>query len=180
MKEFVKNISYIILIVLFLILSINISYNYGKLKGFEIYEEITKQNSTEETYNHTLTSVIFDTVYQDNYIPYYDIDTLYLTDTITDTITDTLILKDTVYLPNQVSIKDTTFSDTLNSQIINNQLYIKLSGFQTSIDTLCLNTSITSITKKQKWYNRIVPSAGIGISTNGKLGVFMGIGYRLR
>lgn len=168
-----------LLFVLFLILSITVSYKYGKLKGFELYEEITKQNSTEETYNHTLTSVIFDTVYLDNYIKYVETDTLYLTDTITDTITDTLILKDTVYLPNQIGVVDTLFTDTLNNEIVSNELHIQLSGYQTSIDTLKLKTSITSITKKQKWYNNLVPSAGIGISTNGKVGIYVGIGYRL-
>jgi hypothetical protein len=178
MKEFVKNISYIILIVLFLILSINVSYNHGKLKGFELYEEITKQNSTEETYNHTLTSVIFDTVYLDKYIPYYETDTLYLTDTITDTITDTLILKDTIYLPNQVSIKDTTFVDSINNQIVSNELHIQLSGYQTSIDTLRLKTSITSIKQNSKWYNNLVPAIGVGVGINKKVGVFIGIGYR--
>lgn len=180
MKEFVKNISCIILIVLFLILSINVSYNHGKLKGFEIYEEITKQYSTEGTYTHTLTSIIFDTVYLDKYIKYVETDTLYLTDTITNTTTDTLYLTDTIYLPNQISIKDTTFVNDINNQIVSNELHLRLSGYQVSIDTLCLNTSITSITQNSKWYERIVPSAGIGIGTNGKLGVFMGIGYRLR
>jgi hypothetical protein len=177
MKEFVKNITYIILIVLFLILSINVSYKYGKLKGFELYEEITKQNSTEETYTHILSNVVFDTVYQDKYIPYYEIDTLYLTDTITNTITDTLLITDTVYLPNEISIKDTTFLDTLNNQIINNQLYIKLSGFQTSIDTLRLNTSIK---QNSKWYNNLVPAVGIGVGINSKIGIFAGVGYKLQ
>lgn len=175
-----KQITKYLLFVLFLILTLTVSYHYGKIQGLnKYYKELTKLNTTQETYNHTLTSVIFDTVYQDKYIPYYEIDTVILTDTITDTITDTLILKDTVYLPNQIGVVDTLFTDTLNNQIINNELYFKLSGYQVSLDTLRLNTSIISITKKQKWYERIVPSAGIGIGTNGKLGVFMGIGYRL-
>lgn len=174
-----KQITKYLLFVLFLILTLTVSYHYGKIQGLKkYYKELTKLNSTEETYNHTLTSVIFDTVYKDKYIPYYEIDTVILTDTITNTITDILILKDTIYLPNQISIKDTVFTDTVNNQIINNQLHLQLSGYQVSLDTLRLNTSITSITKKQKWYNNLVPSAGIGISTNGKLGVFIGIGYR--
>lgn len=170
-----------LLFVLFLILSNTVSFKYGKLKGLELYEEITKKTTTtQETYNHTLTSVIFDTVYLDNYIKYVETDTLYLTDTITDTITDTLILTDTVYLPNEISIKDTTFSDTVNNQIINNQLYIQLSGYQPKIDTLRLNTSITSIKPNPKWYNRISPAIGVGVGINGKIGVFAGIGYRLQ
>lgn len=170
-----------LLFVLFLILSNTASYHYGKIQGLKkYYNEITKLNSTQETFNHTLTSVVFDTVYQNKYIPYYEIDTVYINDVITDSIIDTLIITDTVYLPNEISIKDTTFLDTVNNQIINNQLYIKLSGFQTSIDTLRLNTSITSITQIPKWYNNLVPSAGIGIGTNGKLGIYVGIGYRLR
>lgn len=169
-----------LLFVLFLILSITVSYNYGKIQGLKkYYNEISKLNSTEETFNHTLTSVIFDTVFLEKYIPYYETDTLYLTDTITDSITDTLILKDTVYLPNEISIKDTTFLDTVNNQIINNQLHIQLSGYEVSLDSLCLTTTIKQHATRKKWFERIVPSAGIGIGTNGKLGVFMGIGYRL-
>lgn len=180
MKEFVKNISYIVLIVLFLILTITVSYNYGKINKLkELLEYIELEQNTTQTFTHTITSVVFDTVYQDRYIKYTETDTLILKDTITNTITDTLILTDTVYIENQISIKDTTFSDTLNNQIINNQLFIKLSGFQTSIDTLCLNTSITPIQNK-KWYNNLVPAVGVGIGFNGKLGVFAGVGYRLQ
>jgi hypothetical protein len=174
--ERIKTIFIFILIAFCLMQSCFITNQQNKRN--ELLEYI-EQKSTEETYTHYISDVIFDTVFQDKYIPYYEIDTVILTDTITNTTTDTLILKDTVYLPNEISIKDTTFLDTLNNQIINNQLYIKLSGFQTSIDTLCLNTSITSIKQNPKWYERIVPSAGIGIGVNGKLGVFMGIGYRL-
>lgn len=172
-----EKITNCLLFVLFLILSNTVSFKYGKLKGFELYEEITKQPPTEETYNHTLTSVIFDTVYLDKYIKYVETDTLYLTDTITDTITDTLILKDTIYLPNEISIKDTTFSDTVNNQIINNQLYIQLSGYQPTIDTLRLNTTI--LQPRKKWFEHLTPAIGVGITTNGKLGLFAGVGYRL-
>lgn len=168
-----------LLFVLFLILTITVSYNYGKINKLkELLEYIELKQNTKQTFTHTISDVIFDTVYQDKYIPYYEIDTVLLTDTITDTITDTLILKDTIYLPNQVSIKDSIFTDTLNNQIINNQLYIKLSGYQTSIDTLKLNTSITSIQNK-KWYNNLVPAVGGGIGVNGKIGIFVGIGYKL-
>ena len=176
MKEFVKYL----LFVLILILTITVSYHYGKINGYQKSLEIIQQNTTqEETFTHTITNVIFDTVYQDKYIPYYEIDTVLLTDTITNTITDTLILTDTIYLPNEISIKDTTFSDTLNNQIINNQLHIQISGFQTSLDTLKLNTSITSIKQNPKWYERIVPSVGVGIGTNCKIGIFAGVGYQL-
>lgn len=174
--EKIKKIFIFILIAFCLMQSCFITNQQNKLN--ELLEYIEK-TPTEETFNHTLTSVIFDTVYQNKYIPYYETDTLILTDTITNTITDTLILKDTVYLPNEISIKDTTFSDTVNNQIINNQLHIQLSGYQVSLDTLKLNTSITSITQNKKWYSNFVPSAGIGIGTNGKLGIFVGIGYKL-
>jgi hypothetical protein len=178
MKEFVKNISYIILIVLFLILSINVSYKYGKIQTLKkYYKEITKLSSTEETYTHYISDVIFDTVYQNKYIRYVETDTLYLTDTITDTITDTLILKDTVYLPNQVSIKDTTFVNDINNQIVSNELHLRLSGYQVSLDTLRLNTSIK---QNSKWYNNLVPAVGIGVGINSKIGIFAGVGYKLQ
>lgn len=173
--EKLEKIFIFILIAFCLMQSCFITNQQNKLNELLDYIE---QKSTEETYNHTLTSVIFDTVYLDNYIPYYEIDTVILSDTITETTTDTLYIKDTIQLPNQVSIKDTTFVDSINNQIINNQLHIQLSGYEVSLDTLKLNTSIISIQNK-KWYNNLVPSAGLGIGTNGKLGVFMGIGYRL-
>lgn len=138
--------------------------------------EHLEQNTTQETFNHTLTSVIFDTVYLDKYIPYIEIDTLYLTDTITDTITDTLILTDTVYLPNEISIKDTVFTDTVKNQIVSNELHIQISGYQVSLDSLCLKTTISQ--PRNKWYNRISPAVGVGVGINGKIGVFAGVGYR--
>lgn len=167
------------LFVLFLILTITVSYHYGKINGYQKSLEIIQQNTTqEETFTHILDNVIFDTVFLEKYIPYYEIDTVYISDTITDSIIDTLYIKDIIQLPNEISIKDTTFLDTLNNQIINNQLYIQLSGYQTSIDTLKLNTSITS-TQNKKWYNNLVPSVGGGIGVNGKIGIFVGIGYKL-
>lgn len=171
-----------LLFVLFLILTITVSYNYGKINKLkEVIEYIElEQNTTQETFNHTLTSVIFDTVYQNKYIPYYEIDTVILNDTITNIITDTLYIKDTIQLPNQVGIVDSTFTDTVNNQIINNQLYIQLSGYKPTIDTLKLNISITSIKQKPKWYSNLVPAVGIGVGINGKIGVFAGIGYKLQ
>lgn len=167
-----------LLFVLFLILTITVSYNYGKINGYQKSLEIIQQNTTqEETFTHTITSVVFDTVYQDKYIPYYEIDTVLLTDTITNTITDTLYIKDIIQLPNEISIKDTTFSDTLNNQIINNQLHIQISGYEPSLDSLRLNTSITSIKQNPKWYERLTPAIGIGIGTNGRAGIFAGVGY---
>lgn len=173
--EKIKTIFIFILIAFCLIQSCFITNQQNKLN--ELLEYI-EQNPTEETFTHYISDVIFDTVYQNKYIPYYETDTLYLTDTITNTTTDTLILTDTVFLPNQVSIKDTTFVDSINNQIVSNQLHIQLSGYQVSLDTLKLKTSITSIQNK-KWYNNLVPSAGIGVGLNGKLGVFIGIGLRL-
>lgn len=170
--EKLEKIFIFILIAFCLIQSCFITKQQNKLNELLDYIEL---NSTEETFNHTLTSVIFDTVYQNKYIPYYETDTLYLTDTITNTITDTLILTDTVFLPNQVSIKDTVFNDTINNQIINNQLHIQLSGYEVSLDTLRLNTSIK---QNKKWYNNLVPAIGVGISTNCKIGIFAGVGYR--
>lgn len=180
MKEFIKNISYIILIVLFLILTITVSYHYGKINGYQKSLDLIQENTTqEETFTHTLENMVFDTIFLDKYIPYYEIDTVYLNDTITDSIIDTLYIKDIIQLPNEISIKDTVFTDSLNNQIINNQLHIQLSGYQTSIDTLRLNTSITSIQNK-KWYNNLVPAVGVGIGVNGKIGIFVGVGYKLQ
>lgn len=176
MEQIAKRITYFILFIFLCI----ISYHYGKINGLKECSEIINQNSTQETYTHYISDVIFDTVFQDKYIPYYETDTLYLNDTITNTTTDTLFIKDTVFLPNQVSIKDTVFNDTLNNHIINNELYIKLSGYQVSLDTLRLNTSITSITQNKKWYNRIVPAIGVGVGLNGRAGVFIGVGYRIQ
>lgn len=176
MKELVKNIYYIILIVLCLILSITVSYHCGKIQGLKkYYKEINKLNSTEETFNHTLTSVIFDTVFQDKYIPYTEIDTVYLNDTITETI-DTLYIKDTVFLPNEIGIVDTTFVDSINNQIVNNELHIQLSGYEVSLDSLCLKTTIKQ--PRKKWFERLVPAVGIGVGFNGRAGIFAGIGYR--
>lgn len=174
--EKLKSIFIFILIAFCLMQSCFITNQQYKLK--ELLEYIEQPPPTQETFNHTLTSVIFDTVYLDKYIPYYETDTLILTDTITNTITDTLIVSDTVYLPNEISIKDSTFTDTVNNQIINNQLHIQLSGYQVSLDTLKLNTSITSVTQNKKWYSNLVPAIGIGVGINGKIGVFAGIGYR--
>lgn len=173
--EKLKTISIFILIAFCLMQSCFITNQQYKLKELLGYIE---QNTTQETFNHTLTSVIFDTVYQNKYIPYYETDTLYLTDTITDTITDTLILTDTVYLPNEISIKDTTFEKIVNNQTLSNHLYIQLSGYQTSIDSLCLTTTIKQHATRKKWFEHLTPAIGIGISTNGKIGIFAGVGYR--
>lgn len=167
-----------LLFVLFLILTITVSYNYGKINKLkELLEYIELKQNTKQTFTHTISDVIFDTVYQDKYIPYYEIDTVLLKDTVTDTITDTIILTDTVYLENQISIKDTTFLDTVNNQIINNQLHIQISGYEPSLDSLCLTTTIKQHATRKKWFERITPSIGIGITTNCKIGIFAGVGY---
>lgn len=175
--EKLKTISIFILIAFCLMQSCFITNQQYKLKELLDYIEL-EENSTS-SFTHILGNVVFDTVYQNKYIPYHEIDTLYLTDTITDTITDTLILTDTVYLPNEISIKDTTFEKIVNNQTLSNHLYIQLSGYQTSIDSLCLTTTIKQHATRNKWFERITPSIGIGVGFNGKIGVFAGIGYRL-
>ena len=174
--EKLEKIFIFILIAFCLMQSCFITNQQNKLNELLDYIE---QKSTEETFTHTISDVLFDTVYLDNYIPYYEIDTVILSDTITETTTDTLYIKDTIQLPNQVSIKDTTFVDSINNQIINNQLYIQLSGYEVSLDTLKLNTSIISIQNK-KWYERLTPAIGVGVGFNGKVGIFAGLGYRLQ
>ena len=165
-----------LLFVLFLILTITVSYNYGKINKLkELLEYIELKQNTKQTFTHTISDVIFDTVYQDKYIPYYEIDTVLLKDTVTDTTTDTIILTDTVYLENQIGVVDTLFTDTVNNQIVSNELHLRLSGYEVSLDTLCLNTIITQ--PRKKWYERIVPAIGIGITTNCKIGIFAGVGY---
>lgn len=171
--ERIKTIFIFILIAFCLMQSCFITNQQNKRN--ELLEYI-EQKSTEETYTHYISDVIFDTVFQDKYIPYYEIDTVILTDTITNTTTDTLILTDTVYLPNEISIKDTTFVNDINNQIVSNELHLRLSGYQVSLDSLCLKTTISQ--PRNKWYNHISPAVGIGVGINSKVGIFVGIGYR--
>lgn len=132
---------------------------------------------------------------------------IYVTDTVTDTIThwqhdtvyrydtrvvrlpiyDTTTLTDSLWLTDSVIVEvpiykycyDTTLRDT-NSTI---RLQATLSGYDVTIDTLTMTTTITpTITKETiPWQKRFRPSVGVGIGSNFKgeaaIGVFVGIGF---
>lgn len=127
-------------------------------------------------------------------------DTLYITDSICDTIIapkydttyfnhyDTIpyevvvndTLKDTLYIPIALNTYkwDTSIVDT------NYETNLKLTatGYDVTLDTVILNTNIhykQPIKIKQKWYNHIVPACGVGIGTDGKIGVFAGVGLKI-
>lgn len=127
-------------------------------------------------------------------------DTLYITDSICDTIIapkydttyfnhyDTIpyevvvsdTLKDTLYIPIALNTYkwDTSIVDT------NYETNLKLTttGYDVTLDTVILNTNIhykQPVQIKEKWYEHIAPAIGVGIGTDGKIGLFVGIGYTL-
>ena len=99
----------------------------------------------------------------------------------TTTITDSLWLTDSVLVevPIYKYYYDTTLTDT-NRSI---RLQATLSGYEVSVDTLAVTTTITPIVIKETipWQKRFRPSVGVGIGSNSKgeaaIGVFVGIGY---
>lgn len=130
-------------------------------------------------------------------------ETITVTDTITDwqndtvyrydtrvvrlPIHDTTTLTDSVWLTDSVIVEvpiykycyDTTLTDT-NRTI---RLQATLSGYEVSIDTLSLTTTVTPVIIKEEisWHKRFRPSVGVGVGSNLKgeatVGMYVGVGY---
>lgn len=130
-----------------------------------------------------------------------------VTDTVTDTITDwqhdtvfridtkvvklpvhdTTTLTDSLWLTDSVLVEvpmmryhyDTTLTDT-HSTI---RLTATLTGYEVSVDTLAVSTTIQPVIIKETipWQKRFRPSIGVGVGTNLKgeatVGVYFGVGY---
>lgn len=116
-----------------------------------------------------------DTVYR------YDTKVVKLPIHDTTTITDSLWITDSVLVevPIYKYYYDTTLTDT-NRTI---RLQSTLSGYEVSIDTLALTTTVTPVIIKEEipWQKRFRPSVGVGVGTNLKgeatVGIYVGIGY---
>lgn len=139
------------------------SYNAGK-------RHCTVVTDTDTVViNDTITNWQSDTVYFNRY------DTINTTDVviINDTVNDTTYIQ----LPIYTYIFDTIIQDTN----YRTSLRAVLSGFQTSVDSLYLSTEIMQqrVKNTPKWYTNICPAVGVGIGTDGKIGLFVGIGYTL-
>ena len=130
-----------------------------------------------------------------------------VTDTVTDTITewqhdtvfridtkvvklpvhDTTTLTDSLWLTDSVLVEvpicryryDTTLTDTHSTT----RLTATLSGYEVSVDTLAVSTTIQPVIIKETipWQRRFRPSVGVGVGTNLKgeatVGMYFGIGY---
>ena len=128
-----------------------------------------------DTITNTITDWQHDTVYR------YDTRVVRLPIHDTTTLTDSVWLTDSVIVevPIYKYCYDTTFRDA-NSTI---RLQATLSGYDVTIDTLAMTTTITPIIIKETipWQKRFRPSVGVGIGSNFKgeaaIGVFVGIGY---
>ena len=128
-----------------------------------------------DTITNTITHWQHDTVYR------YDTRVVRLPIYDTTTLTDSLWLTDSVIVevPIYKYCYDTTLRDT-NSTI---RLQATLSGYDVTIDTLAMTTTITPTIIKETipWQKRFRPSVGVGIGSNFKgeaaIGVFVGIGY---
>ena len=133
--------------------------------------------------------------------------TVVVTDTVTDTITDwqhdtifridtkvvklpvhdTTTLTDSLWLTDSVLVEvpmmryryDTTLTDTHSTT----RLTATLTGYEVSIDTLAVSTTIQPVIIKETipWQRRFRPSVGVGVGTNLKgeatAGVYIGVGY---
>ena len=130
-----------------------------------------------------------------------------VTDTVTDTITDwqhdtvyrfdtkivklpihdTTMLTDSLWVIDSVQVEvpiykyyfDTTLADT-NRTI---HLEASLSGYEVTIDTMAITTTVKPIIIKETipWQKRFRPSIGVGVGTNLKgeatVGMYLGVGY---
>lgn len=134
-----------------------------------------KPEIVADTITNTITHWQHDTVYR------YDTRVVRLPIYDTTTLTDSLWLTDSVIVevPIYKYCYDTTLRDT-NSTI---RLQATLSGYDVTIDTLAMTTTITPTIIKETipWQKRFRPSVGVGIGSNFKgeaaIGVFVGIGY---
>lgn len=164
-----KNTTFeIILTVIFGILCIYTAY-----KAYTIKEKVEYITKTDTVY---ITDSICDTIiapkYDTTYFNHYD--TIPYEVVVNDT------LKDTLYIPIALNTYkwDTSIVDT------NYETNLKLTatGYDVTLDTVILNTNIhykQPVQIKEKWYEHIAPAIGVGIGTDGKIGLFVGIGYTL-
>ena len=128
-----------------------------------------------DTITNTITDWQHDTVYR------YDTKVVKLPIHDTTTLTDSVWLTDSVIVevPIYKYHYDTTLTDT-NRTI---RLQATLSGYEVSIDTLSLTTTVTPIIIKEEipWHKRFRPSVGVGVGTNLKgeatVGMYVGVGY---
>jgi hypothetical protein len=136
------------------------------------------KNDVDNLITTTDTIVINDTITE--WKPYdvyhYRTDTAYLPKV--DTINDTIVKLDSVYV--EVPIYTYRYDTVIQDTSYKTHLKAVVSGFRCQMDSLYLSTEIMrQEAKKQPWYNRFAPSCGIGIGTDGKIGVFVGVGYKL-
>lgn len=131
--------------------------------------EKANTKSVPVTITDTIVDWQHDTVYR------YDTKVVKLPVHDTTTITDSVLVE----VPLSKYYYDTTLTDT-NRTI---RMQATLSGYDVSIDTLAVTTTITPIIIKETmpWYKRFRPSIGVGIGSNLKgeasVGVFLGVGY---
>ena len=127
----------------------------------------------------TITDTIVD--WQHDTVYRYDTKVVKLPIHDTTTLTDSLWMVDSVLVevPIYKYYYDTTLADT-NRTI---RLQATLSGYEVSIDTLALTTTVTPIIIKEEipWHKRFRPSVGVGVGSNLKgeatVGMYVGIGY---
>ena len=142
------------------------SYNVGKRHSTNTVDTITDTITVTDT----IANWQYDTVYFNHY------DTINTTDVviINDTVNDTTYIQ----LPIYTYIFDTIIQDTNYKT----SLRAVTSGFNVTMDSLYLSTEIIKQEPKitpKKWYQHIAPACGVGIGTDGKIGLFVGIGYEL-
>ena len=132
-----------------------------------------------ETVTDTITDTIID--WQHDTVYRYDTKVVKLPVHDTTTLTDSLWIVDSVLVevPIYKYYYDTTLTDT-NRTI---RLQATLSGYEVSIDTLSLITTVTPIVIKEEipWHKRFRPSVGVGVGSNIKgeatVGMYVGVGY---
>lgn len=132
-----------------------------------------------ETVTDTITDTIID--WQHDTVYRYDTKIVKLPIHDTTTLTDSLWLTDSVLVevPIYKYYFDTTLTDT-NRTI---HLEAALSGYEVTIDTLAITTTVNPIIIKETipWQKRFRPSVGIGIGSTLKgeatVGMYVGVGY---
>lgn len=123
----------------------------------------------------TDTVTITDTIthIQPQYIKLNHYDTVELPVIYKDTVTDTFLVE----IPISAYRFDTVLADTSHTT----RFSASLTGFNVTLDTLSISTEIIQREPRKatrKWYQRIVPAAGVGVGPKG-WGVFAGIGFNI-
>lgn len=117
-------------------------------------------------------SVSYDTVFLQR------LDSVYLP--IVHTKTDTIIQVDSVLV--QIPYMTTVYDTTINKEDYQTHLKATVTGFNSTLDEVLLETTVFQkqpVISQKKWYEHIAPACGVGIGTDGKIGLFVGIGYTL-